>query len=186
MSLIKKKVVYERRKRQYSDYPYSGNNIATLAVIVNAFTTVFLGDLIAHTHYYGETIKNYQKRLFQEEQSPWAYYLSVFVYKRIEEICNGKKRRDLWRFRFILLHMIIQSFGRIPPLNNEGKMAAFAHPIILALCEDKEFLEVLKNAEINLAQIMREYTGTLSTRNAHQDREFVEFLKYRYAELLQG
>lgn len=170
------KLVYERRKRQYADAAYTANNIVTLTSLTNAFVSFCLDNPVDAIDYYGVLLTRYSGAMYQEDHSLWPYVLSSTVLREIEKLCVGKARPVLWKFRFIITSLIQREFGELPRLNDDRAWRAYAERV-LPICRDKEaFVALVRNAEKKLASAITAEGQGFDSRNAHQDRRFVEKL----------
>lgn len=173
---VERKIVYERRKGQYADFPYSQNNIVNLALIVNSFAACFKTDLISFSRYYGETIRIYENELFLDEHSPWIYFISSFLFKRIEASTRGNQNKGLWRLRSVLAYLIVNSFGAPPSLLSQNRIETYCKRIVESCREDRALNEMIQEAENHIVSALKSYPGAVDTRNPHQDRRFIEYV----------
>ena len=97
------KLVYERRKRQYADTPYTSQNIVTLTFLINSFVSCFLENPVDANDYYGALLIRYQDRMYIDGHSLWPYLVSAIILKEVEKLCVGKARPELWNSDLSLL-----------------------------------------------------------------------------------
>jgi len=170
------KLVYERRKRQYADTAFNHHNIVTLTFLTNAFVSCALERPVDSNDYYGVLLVRYNDRMYVDGHSLWPYLLSATLLRELEKLCIGKARPVLWKFRFIIAALIRRKFGPMPDLKNDRAQKDYASKII-AVCHDKpKFREMVGKAEVALAEAIRTAEPGFDSRNAHQDRRFVEKL----------
>jgi hypothetical protein len=170
------KLVYERRKRQYADTAYTAQNIVTLTFLTNAFVSCCLSNPVDPNDYYGVLLTKYKKLMYIEQHSLWPYLLSAMTLREVEKLCIGKARPVLWKFRFIIAALIWDRFGRLPDLRNERAQKNYADWVI-RICRDKDaFFKLVRDAEKTLADAIIAEGADFDSRNAHQDRRFVEKL----------
>lgn len=170
------RVVYERRKRQYSDTPYTAQNIVTLTSLTYSFVSCFLEEPVDANDYYGVLLRKYESRMYLEAHSMWPYLLSSKILKEVEKLCTGAARKSLWKFRFIIAMLVRKSFGPCPPLNSDGAQRKYAMEALKVINDSAKFLELVKNAEKRLADAVKQQGKGFDVRNAHQDRKFVSSL----------
>jgi hypothetical protein len=168
-----RKIVYERRKRQYSDTAFTSHNIITLTSLTNAFVSCFIEEPVDANDYYGVTIKKHEKRMFIDAHSMWPYLLSARIIKEIEKLCVGPAKRSLWKFRFVIAMLIRRSFGAPPPLSNDASQRKYVEAAINSINDSQRFKELVMDAEKAIADAIRKQDKGFDTRNAHQDRKFV-------------
>lgn len=171
-----KKVVYERRKRQYSDTKYSPRNIVTLTSLTNSVVSCCFGNPVDAMDYYGVLLKKYKDRIFKDGQSMWPYLVSAKILKELESLYTGKGKKDIWKFRFILSAIVREGFGKLPPLNDDRAQARYAEAALKIIDDDYEFPKVVLAAEKKLAGAIKRQTKDFDRRNAHQNRKFVASL----------
>lgn len=170
------KLVYERRKRQYADTAYTAQNIVTLTSLTNAFVSFCMDNPVDAIDYYGVLLTRYNKNMYQDEHSLWPYVLSSTVLREIEKRCIGKARPVLWKFRFIITSLIQREFGDVPKLTSDRNWKTYADTA-LPICRDWEaFSSLVLKAEKKLASAIQSEGEGFDSRNAHQDRKFVEKL----------
>jgi hypothetical protein len=93
------RIVYERRKRQYTGSGYTARNIATLNFLTSSYVSCFLENPVDAVDYYGVLLKRYSGRMFRDGQSMWPYLVSATIMKEIEKLCIGKARGSIWKYR---------------------------------------------------------------------------------------
>ena len=170
------KLVYERRKRQYADTAYTAQNIVTLTFLTNAFVSCCLENPVDANDYYGVLLTKYERRMFVDGHSLWPYLLSAVILRELEKLCVGRARPVLWKFRFIIALLIRRQFGPLPDIRNDPAQKAYAARAI-SLCHDEvQFRQKVVDAEVKLADAIKAAGPDLDSRNAHQDRRFVEGL----------
>ncbi len=171
-----KKVVYERRKRQYRDTIYKSKNIVTLTNLTNAVVSCLFENPVDANDYYGVLLIKYDEKIFKDGHSMWPYLLSAKILKEIENLCVGKSRRNVWKFRFILAALVRKEFGVLPPLGNEREQAKYAQNALTIINDEQKFPALVLEAERKLARAIRAQSHHFDPRNAHQNRSFVSEL----------
>lgn len=148
----------------------------TLTFITNSFVSCFLENPVDAVDYYGVLLKRYSGRMFAENHSIWPYFASAKILRELENLCTGKARAHVWKFRFILGLLVRQSHGRSPSLNDDKGQHIYARSIIDSCHDRKDFLTRLARAEEKVAKAIIAQGDGFDSRNAHQDRRFVEQL----------
>lgn len=171
-----RKLVYERRKRQYADSALTAKNIVTLTFLTNSFVSCFLENPVDAVDYYGVLLKRYQGKIFADDHSPWPYFTSAKILREIENLCVGKAQVVIWKYRFILALLVRQSHGRAPRLNDDKGQKTYAQEIIEICDNSADFSTRLHQAEARIADAIRAQGKDFISRNAHQDRRFVDQL----------
>ncbi|SEH65037.1 AIPR family protein [Magnetospirillum fulvum] len=171
-----KKIVYERRKRQYADTLYTPQNIISLTSLTNAFVSCYIEDPVSANDYYGVLLKKYNGKIFIEEHSMWPYLLSAKILRGIEKLCTGSAKKNLWKFRFIIALLVRRSFGGKPILSNDVAQRKYAQLAIDKINRPDHFIPLVINAERKIAAAVGIQGAGFDARNAHQDRKFVSSL----------
>lgn len=168
------KLVYERRKRQYSDSAFTAKNIVTLNFLTTSFVSCFLNNPVDAIDYFGVLLKKHSGNIFADGHSMWPYVASATIMRELEKLCTGRARRDIWKFRFILALIVRQSFGKAPRLSDHKNQLKYCG-LIIDECRDKDkFLKRLTAAERKIAEAIGAQGPGFDHRNAQQDRKFVE------------
>ncbi|WP_420730034.1 AIPR family protein [Hwanghaeella sp. 1Z406] len=170
------KIVYERRKRQYSDTTYLPHNIISLSSLTYSFVSCCLEEPVDANDYYGVLLKKYRSKMFVDEHSMWPYLLSSKILRSIEKLSVGKNRKNVWKFRFILAMLVQRKLGKLPPLTNESSQQKYAEAALLKIRDPQIFSSLLLAAEQQLAEAIESQGASFDIRNAHQDRRFVSSL----------
>ena len=106
----------------------------------------------------------------------WPYLTSATILREIEKLCVGKAQNSIWKFRFILALLLRRSHGPMPSLKDDRAQKSYAEKIIATCHSRSEFLHRLTDAEKRIASAIRAEGSQFDTRNAQQDRRFVERL----------
>ncbi|OOY26609.1 hypothetical protein BMI90_16575 [Thioclava sp. L04-15] len=167
------RVVYERRKRQYSDTTFSPHNIVTLTNLTNAVISCCFEEPVDANDYYGVLLNKYRDRIFQDSNSMWPYLLAAKILKGIEGMCSGKNRRNVWKFRFILAALVRKEFGKLPPLDSNSAQQKYAATALREIENPEAFSRLILGAEKKLADAIKRQPKDFDPRNAHQNRKFV-------------
>ena len=130
------RLVYERRKRQYSDTAYTAQNIVTLTFLTNAFVSCCLDNPVDANDYYGVLLTKHKSTMYVENHSLWPYLVSAMILREVEKRCTGRARPVVWKFRFIIGLLIRRGFGNLPNLTNERAQKGYADRVV-PICRDK-------------------------------------------------
>jgi hypothetical protein len=96
-------------------------------------------------------LKRYAGRIFAADHSIWPYFVSATILRELENLCIGKARASVWKFRFILALLVRRSHGKPPRLNDDKGQQTYAQSIIKSCHNRKEFLSRLTQAEKKIA-----------------------------------
>jgi hypothetical protein len=174
---VDRKIVYERRKRQYADTAYTPQNIITLTSLTNAFVSCYLEKPVDAIDYYGVLLTKYRTKMFVDGHSMWPYLLSSKILRELEKLCTGNARKSLWKFRFIIAMMVRRSFGPPPNIKNDSAQKKYVEAALHQINDSSAFLKLVIAAEERLAKGVISQGQDFDKRNAHQDRRFVASLR---------
>jgi cold shock CspA family protein len=171
-----KKAYYERRSRQYVGSPIKRDNIVTFATQISSFVAMFLNEPQSTNRYFGELLKSYRNRLFNDNHSLYPYYTSGLTFCIIDSLYKtnilnpGSKR-----FKYHLMLMFrIRIAGEKLPIIVGKEMDKYC----LKLCEYLWDREKAKRVFLDLEKILfdRLNKTSLLQRQAHMLRAFTEEL----------
>lgn len=173
-----KKVYYERRSKQFLGSKTKGEKIVGLSTQIASYVAMFLNEPQSTHRYFGELLKSYSSRLFQDNHSFYPYYTSGLALSIIDDFYRENKLSQASRkFKYHLLLMFrIQVAGDKIPINvNSNKeIEKYCNKILACLWDREIALSILKNLEVKLFEVLNK-TSTLS-RQAHSVRAFTEEL----------
>lgn len=106
----KNRLFYERRSKQYDSEEINKNKIISFPFQTTAYVAVFLGEPQSTHRYYGELLKTYSKRIYNDNDILQQYCMaSMYVYtvdnylKHNDQYSNYKKYK--YHIAFILRHL---------------------------------------------------------------------------------
>lgn len=174
------RVYYERRARQYDNVSprIPQAKIITLPAQINAFLAIFQNEPHSTHRYYGELLKAYEGRLFQEKHNPYMYYVSSYALYVIDKIfkanppkLNSSMRR--LKYHILLAFRIMKAGFKYPNLESTdmSKYCEGIHKILLnenlATSGFIEAIEIVKRA---ISTYGEKYGN--STRNLDRTKNF--------------
>lgn len=173
-----KKVYYERRSKQFLGSKAKSEKIVGLSTQIASYVAMFLNEPQSTHRYFGELLKSYSSRLFQENHSFYPYYTSGLALSIIDDFYRENKLSQASRkFKFHLLLMFrIQVAGDKIPINvNSNKeIEKYCTKVLESLWDRERALSIFKNLEVKLFEVLNK-TATLP-RQAHSVRAFTEEL----------
>jgi len=139
---------------------------------------MFLNEPQSTHRYFGELLKSYSSRLFQENHSFYPYYTSGLAINIIEDFYRENKLNNtLKRFKYHLLLMFrIQVGGDKIPINvnNSREIERYCLKILEVLWDRNKALSEFKMLEYKLISVLEK--TSLLKRMAHSIRAFTEEL----------
>ena len=173
-----KRVYYERRSKQFLGTKAKSEKIVGLSTQIASYVAMFLNEPQSTHRYFGELLKSYNSRLFQENHSFYPYYTSGLALTIIDDFYRENKLRpSLKRFKYHLLLMFrIHSAGDKVPINiyTNKSIEKYCTKILNNLWDRNKALEIFKILEGKLQNVL-DKTDTLQ-RQAHSIRAFTEEL----------
>jgi hypothetical protein len=159
---------YERRSREYDqEHPLIPRaQIITLAAQINSAISIFFNDPHSTHRYFGELLKAYSGKLFQEDDKPEMYYASALGLYRMDSLVKEGLLDDKYRrYKYqILLIIRIISLGYDMPPSNSKKMVQYADKLIQIFEDETKLRTVLPVAtrmfDISLSAYKRKNPGT--------------------------
>jgi len=173
-----KKLHYERRSRQYFGSKTRVEKIISLSTQISSYVAMFLNEPQSTHRYFGELLKAYSNRLFQENHSLYPYYVSGLALNVIEEFFRENKLSSSskkFKYHLLLMFRIKIAGERIPINVSVNKdIGKYCLKVSEVLWDRKKALDTFKELERNLQSTINK--TTLLKRQAHSMRAFTEEL----------
>jgi cold shock CspA family protein len=134
---------------------------------------MFLNEPQSTHRYYGELLKAYEEKLFQEEHNPYPYYCSGYAHTLLERFfvqktLNAKNYRA-FRFHLLMLFRMLVETSQLPYLNKK-KIEKYCDSLRVVLWDDDKALETFRNATLLIDKVLEK--GTYSPFDATRRRAF--------------
>ncbi len=173
-----KKVFYERRSKQFLGSRAKSDKIVGLSIQISSFVAMFLNEPQSTHRYFGELLKSYSSRLFQENHSFYPYYTSGLAISIIDDFFRENKlNTSLKRFKYHLLLMFrIQIAGENIPINVSSNKAIekYCMKLLDILWEREKALKIFLDLELKLQTTLQK--SKILHRQAHSIRAFTQEL----------
>ncbi len=177
------RIYYARRSNQYDNVipAIPKERIITLAAQINAFVSVFLNEPHSTHRYYGELLKAYENKLFQNDHNPDMYYVSSFALQVIEKIFKSKppKINAFYRVNKFKHHLLVVlriiTCGFIYPKFTSKDMTGYCEKLHILLLNETETLKALATATKIVSDAIKNYEkkyGATNIRELHRVRNF--------------
>jgi hypothetical protein len=174
------RVYYERRARQYDNLipKIPQAKIITLPAQINSFMAIFLNEPHSTHRYYGELLKAYQGKLFQEKHNPFMYYIGGYALYQLDSMFKSNppkldtsKRR--LKYHVLLAFRIIKCGFRYPSFEG-NEMTKYCEAIHQTLLNENNaktaFSEAIDVVDIAVRNYQRKFG--FSTRNLDRTKNF--------------
>ena len=173
-----KKVYYERRSKQFLGSRAKSDKIVGLSTQISSFVAMFLNEPQSTHRYFGELLKSYSSRLFQENHSFYPYYTSGLAISIVDDFFRENKLNPSFkRFKYHLLLMFrIHIAGENIPINVSSNKAIekYCMKLLDILWDREKALETFVTLESKLNSVLQQ-SKTLH-RQAHSTRAFTQEL----------
>lgn len=173
-----KKVFYERRSKQFLGSKAKSDKIVGLSTQIASFVAMFLNEPQSTHRYFGELLKSYSSRLFQENHSFYPYYTSGLAISILDDFYRENKLTpSLKRFKYHLLLMFrIQIAGENIPINVSTNKAIekYCLKLLDVLWNRETALRTFTNLENKLQSTLNQ--SNILNRQAHSTRAFTQEL----------
>lgn len=171
---VNKRVFYERRSKQFLGSTAKSDKIVGLSTQISSFVAMFLNEPQSTHRYFGELLKSYNSRLFQENHSYYPYYTSGLGISILDEFYRENKlNHTLKRFKYHLLLMFrIQIAGENIPININSNKAIekYCLKLLEILWDRDKALKVFLELETKLKNTLNK--SQVLSRQAHATRAF--------------
>ncbi|MFH0734707.1 MAG: AIPR family protein [bacterium] len=175
---LNKRVFYERRSKQFIGIKAKQERIIGLPTLIAAFVAMFLNEPHSINRYFGELLKSYSSRLFQENHSFFPYYTCGLAVCLVDDFYRENKLNPTFkRFKYHLILMLrVEIAGNKVPSNtySNKEMERYCLKLLDVLWNKDKALETFINLETKLrialtntkllqrqAHLMRAFTGEL-------------------------
>jgi len=153
---------YERRSKQYDGLAIKPTQIISLATQVKCFVGMFMNEPQSTHRYYGELLKAYEGKLFQEEHNPYPYYCSGYAYTLLERFfvqkeLNAKNHRA-FRFHILMLFRMLIQTSQPPYLNSNKKIEKYCDSLRTVLWDEANALEIFNRATLLIDRALGKVT----------------------------
>lgn len=173
-----KKIYYERRSRQFFGIKAKSDRIINMPTQITSYVAMFLNEPHSTHRYFGELLKSYNTRLFQENHSFYPYYTSGLALNVIddlfrENLLNPQSKR--FKFHLLLMFRIHISGEKIPiNIVSNKEIEKYCLKIMESLWNRNKAKEIFKTLEAKLDKVIGK--TKLLLRQAHSIRAFTEEL----------
>ncbi|WP_086789735.1 AIPR family protein [Crossiella equi] len=162
------RLYYERRSGQYTPQSIEKTRIVSRGQLTRAFASVFLGEAARAGRSYKDLRESRKDELFNEEQSPYAYYASAVVAYRVEWLIRNKKiDRKFGPAKYHLMEAFKSYLIGDAPLQRSAKKAERQCTPLVEVAWDQE--QSLRVTEVIIEAVER---AVAKAHNAGLIRDF--------------
>lgn len=133
----KYRLYYERRSKQYDSIDVNKNRIVSFPFQTAAYVAVFLGEPQSTHRYYGELLKSYSKRMYNDNDILEQYCIaSMFVYA-VDKNLKKDQYNEFKKYRFHIALMLRYLATDIPmPQSSSRDMKKFCEELCYKIEDD--------------------------------------------------
>lgn len=115
------RLFYERRSKQYESADINKNRIVSFPSQTAAYVAMFLGEPQSTHRYYGELLKSYKTKMYQEEDIKSQYSIASMYIFFIDKYLREKEYDSYRKYKFhiALLCRIFVSGNKLPKANSK-------------------------------------------------------------------
>lgn len=119
----KHRLYYERRSKQYDSSEINKNKIISFPFQTSAYVAVFLGEPHSTHRYYGELLKAYSKRIYNDNDIPEQYCMaSMYVYV-VDSYLKHNDYRNVYKKYKYHIALILRCLANGNPLPETASKA---------------------------------------------------------------
>ena len=184
------KIYYERRSHEYdnAEEVIKKSNIVSLPIQLYAVTSMFLEEPHSVHRYYGELLRSYSTKVFQDGHKLILYYTSAWLLHRIENALRRKvidpSKYRIYRYHFLFMIQIyavkVMNLKELPRLNANA-MERLCNMILENMGDNKNLGALLRV----FSSIIDETTNEFVKEHKANRRHPVTHLK-EFTQVIQG
>lgn len=170
------RLYYERRSKEYDQEfpPIPKARIITLAAQVNSAISIFWNEPHSTHRYFGELLKSYKGKIFQDEHKPEIYFSSASGLAAIDNLIREEFiDRKYKKFKYHLLMLIreIALKDKMPQMNSK-QMIKYGDKLTL-IFQDEAKLKLVIPVAIKILDItISEKRSKFKVRDMNRLKEF--------------
>ncbi len=171
-----KRIYYERRSKQYDNSKINRMYIITLSTQISSFIAMFLNEPHSTKRYFGELLRAYKNRLFQEDHSPYPYYTSGLAFYVLETFYRDRildQKFKQFKHHLLMLFRIKVTGEKMPPFSSK-KIESYCNELLNILWDRNKAKMIFIELEGVLTNTFNK--SKLLKRQAHVLRSFTEEL----------
>lgn len=163
----KNRLYYERRSKQYDSSEINKNKIISFPFQTAAYVAVFLGEPQSTHRYYGELLKSYSKRIYNDNDILEQYCMaSMYVYVVDSFIKHNEQYGQYRKYRYHIA-LILRHFANKKPLpeSTNKKMKQYCDVLYNCISDEQWVQEHIQKAISIINDIINE--GKVSAKDGN-------------------
>lgn len=151
ISEVEHRLYYERRSREFaSQEQIDRNKIVSLTTQIKSFISMFLLEPHSTHRYYGELLKSYKKKIFNDDDILELYYVAAWCLYNVDQILYRDKQFNpvrKYRYHFVMIIGLLASDRRILKLRfNSREAQRTAETICKRINDQGTFYTLMKQS----------------------------------------
>lgn len=176
---IETKLYYERRPREYDTVfpPIQRAKIITLPAQINAVISMFWNEPQSTHRYYGELLKAYSGKLFQDEHNPYVYYVSSLCLHKVDMLIKQNFIPHYFRhykYHILTIFRILTSGFNHPKFNSKD-INNYCEIIHNKLLNESETKKLVTTATECIQKALNSYNDKHGRRNINDYKRLKDF-----------
>ena len=170
------RLYYERRSKEFDNtYDINRHRVVTLTTLINAYVAMYLEEPHSTHRYYGELLKAYKDKLFNETDNPILYYTAAWCLYKVDYIlASDSIFSTLRKYRYHLILLISHLAATRPrPFYSSSRDAErYCKAICAKINDDSEFKTLMLTAAGILTQVLKAMPAYQNTNELLRRKEF--------------
>ncbi|MFT3747224.1 MAG: AIPR family protein [Agriterribacter sp.] len=173
------KLYYERRPREYDTIfpPIPRTKIITLPAQINAVISMFWNEPQSTHRYYGELLKAYSGKLFQDDHNPYVYYVSSLCLCKVDLLIKQNFIPSYYRhykYHLLTAFRILVSGFNYPKFNSKD-MTKYCEDIYIKLLDEKATKALVCTATECVTKAAEQFSKKHGQRNINDYKRLRDF-----------
>lgn len=178
------RIYYERRSHEYdnAEEVIKKSNIVSLPIQLYAVTSMFLGEPHSVHRYYGELLRSYSTKVFQNGHKLILYYTSAWLLHKIENALRRKEidpsKYRMYRYHFLFMTQIYavkaMKMNDLPRFNANA-MERLCKKILEYINDDKTLGALLRVFSNIIDETQSEFVKENKTNRRHPVTHLKDF-----------
>ena len=179
------RLYYERRSKQYDlDDNIEKTKVVTLANQIQTYVAMFLNEPHSTHRYYGELLRQYNKKLFLDSDGLDLYYASSCCYYFVDLKFKAGMYNHLKRFKYhIILAIKVLAVGSDVIFGCERRQKRLADKLFDIIKKSHEFDTIFKSAVSCVEATLNEFKH-IPVNERHRSRDITNGI-IKQAEIIQ-
>jgi hypothetical protein len=173
------KLYYERRPREYDTVfpPIPRTRIITLPAQINAVISMFWNEPHSTHRYYGELLKAYSGKFFQEGHNPYVYYVSSLCLHKVDMLIKQNYIPGFFRhykYHLLTAFRILVSGFKYPQFNSKD-ITQYCETIHNKLLDEDATQKLVIKASECVTRAIEQFNTKYGQKNINNYKRLKDF-----------